>query len=77
MPLINYSNVTVIGDFHNVSKFQEYPVNKWLFLTITKLAGACLTSQQLMYAKWIPATEITLKKAGEWNGWFDIFIFIL
>ena len=30
-----------------------------------KLAGACPTLQQLMYAKWIPAIEITLKEAGE------------
>ena len=33
----------IIGDFHNVSKFHAYSVNKMLFLTTVKLAGACPT----------------------------------
>ena len=34
---------TLIGDFHNVFKFHAYSLNKRLFLTTAKLAGACLT----------------------------------
>ena len=52
-----------IGDFRNVFKFHAYSVNKRLFLT-SKLVRICS-----MYAKWIPPIEITLKEAGEWNGW--------
>ena len=32
-----------IWDFHNVFKFNTYYVNKRLFLTTAKLAGACPT----------------------------------
>ena len=52
-----------------IFKFHAYSVNKRLFLTTAKLAGACPSLpdlyQQLMYAKWIPVIEITLKEAGE------------
>ena len=58
-------NARTIGDFHNVFKFYAYSVNKTLFLMTAKLAGACPTWQQLMYAKWIPAIKIVLKEAGE------------
>ena len=32
------------------------------------LSEASPTYQQIMYAKWIPVIDITLKEAGEWNG---------
>ena len=57
-----------IGDFRNVFKFHAYSVNKRLFLTTAKLVRGLSDVAQLMYAKWIPAIEITLKEVGESNG---------
>ena len=55
----------VIGEFCNVFRFYAYSVNKMLFLTTQNLPDLATTN---VYAKWIPAIEIILKEAGEWNG---------
>ena len=58
------------GDFRNVFKFHAYSVSKRLFLATAKLVrGLSDVATTNVHAKWIPAIEITLKEAGEWNGW--------
>ena len=57
-----------LREFRNVFKFHAYFVDKRLFWRSQSLPVDCPTWQQLMHSKWILATEIILKEAGEWNG---------
>ena len=58
-----------IGDFRNVFKFHAYSVNKRLFLTTAKLVRGLSDVATTNVCKVDTSNIITLKEAGEWNGW--------